>query len=230
MKKKKILPYKPVMFKQGDNIFVEERIHGEDYARLDTAVSAVFLATMFLLCVTIYCLFRVSFVMSGSMVPTLSVGEIGLVRTVFGPDDLRRGDIVVFDPITVDNYDNIEYLAPNGEAFIKRLVGLPGERIRIENDVVYINGEPLDEPYAVYPNDRMFGPEDNNMEEFTIPEGQYFFMGDNRDHSYDSRYGLKTIPYENIHLKMMFHVPTLAARYFGTTNNDYFINGGHSER
>lgn len=211
-----------IVLKQGD---VAYKFTKKQFNRLDTRLAYMFFAAMIVLGAIVYSTIRISYTLSGSMVPTLSVGEVSLMRKVMSPGDLRRGDIVIFDPKTDENADNIDYIDPDGVPFVKRLIGLPGERIRIDNDVVYINGEPLDEPYAVYPSNRLAPEEDRYMDEITVPEGHYFFMGDNRDNSYDSRYGVKTIPYENIQVKMVFHFPTLAARFFGTTNDQYFIDG-----
>lgn len=84
---------------------------------------------------------------------------------------VRRGDVVVFT-------------APSdpGKTCIKRVVGLPGETIRISGGSVYIDGERLEEPYVV-PATRSEG----DIDGFTIPGGNYFVLGDHRDFSNDSR-------------------------------------------
>jgi signal peptidase I len=130
---------------------------------------------------------------SGSMEPNLLIGDHLLVnKMVFGPTgsslermvmpvrSVVRGDVLVF-----------KYPEEPSRDFIKRVVGLPGETLELKGTQVYINGQPLSEPYALYqrlpdmllPGDvrRAYGP-------VTIPEGQYFMMGDNRDDSQDSRY------------------------------------------
>src|ERR1700694_2703435 len=87
----------------------------------------------------------------------------------------QRGDIIVFKPPDEASRD-----------FIKRIIGLPGERIRIANSVVYINGRVLNEPYLperwTYNNNWPQSGQDQ-----LIPPDQYFVMGDNRNHSSDSR-------------------------------------------
>jgi len=133
---------------------------------------------------------------TGSMENNLLIGDHLLVnKFVFAPaataledallpiDPIERGDIIVF-----------KYPEDPERDFIKRTIGLPGETIELRNKKVFVNGTALDEPYVQYlwtPSDeegtfdfdvRMtYGP-------VTVPEGQYFMMGDNRDNSQDSRY------------------------------------------
>ena len=107
-----------------------------------------------------------------SMCDTLQDGEIMLVTKpeyLFG--DPQRGDVVICKyPGRTEN-------------FVKRVMGIPGDVIEIRSNVVYSNGEALDEPYLT--------PERNDngssMAPFTLGEGEYFVMGDNRDNSHDSR-------------------------------------------
>ncbi len=144
---------------------------------------------------------------SGSMLPTIQIGDhifasmysygspVPFTDIKLFKKPVLRGDIIIF-PYPRD--PSIDY--------IKRAVGLPEETLEIRNDHVFINGEPLDEPYAYFePNEQRsrqaqglssaspvssFGP-------VTIPEGKIFAMGDNRYNSADSRYwgfvDLKTV-------------------------------------
>ena len=135
---------------------------------------------------------------SGSMLPTIQIGDhifasmysygspVPFTDIKLFKKPVLRGDIIIF-PYPRD--PSIDY--------IKRAVGLPEETLEIRNDHVFINGEPLDEPYAYFePNEQRsrqaqglssaspvssFGP-------VTIPEGKIFAMGDNRYNSADSRY------------------------------------------
>jgi signal peptidase I len=160
---------------------------------------------------------------SGSMMPTLLVGDFILVNKfaygirlpvlntkIIEIDEPERGDVVVFrypkDP-TVD--------------YIKRVVGLPGDTVRYANKVVYINGHPAGQvPAGVYlgkgsgvsmsgaskrreqlgdlQHDILVMPRTPGLEgEYVVGEGEYFVMGDNRDNSNDSRYW-GTVPEGNL--------------------------------
>lgn len=115
---------------------------------------------------------------SGSMLPTLQIGDHILVSKFlyyFTPP--KRGDIIVF-----------KFPQDETRDFIKRVVGLPGETLEIRGRRILINGVPLTEPYAVYtdgPFARVGGRQ--QLGPLPIPPGQLFVMGDNRDHSMDSR-------------------------------------------
>lgn len=122
---------------------------------------------------------------SGSMERTLLVGDHLLMSRIgfeaelpMTPYHMRlwrdphRQQIIVFRaPL------------PGEPDYIKRLIGLPGDEVEIREGVVSINGKPLVEPYRADPPN----PTDN-YGPVTVPQGQYFMMGDNRDDSYDSRY------------------------------------------
>ena len=109
-------------------------------------------------------------------------------RFIYRFTDPDRGDIVVFE--TPPEAANI---CPGpGGVFVKRLIGLPGDRWREQNGDIYINGEKLKEPY-VKPERR----DHDTIPEKTIPEGEYLMLGDNRASSCDSRrWG--TVPRDNL--------------------------------
>lgn len=108
---------------------------------------------------------------SSSMEPTLQVKDAVICSNVFW-NVIEHEDIVVFKPNEEENTDN--------EYFIKRLIGLPGDKIRIEHGKVYRNGEELEEPYVKSKLDYTGS--------FTVPDDKYFVLGDNRGDSLDARY------------------------------------------
>jgi signal peptidase I len=106
-----------------------------------------------------------------SMAPHISSGEYVFINTLafkFGVPE--RGEIVAF------RHDG----SFSTETFIKRVIALPGDRVRIDRGVVYLNGTRLDEPYVKFPDTR-------SMPEITVPPGSVFVLGDNRAVSEDSR-------------------------------------------
>jgi len=105
------------------------------------------------------------------MAPHISPGEIVLIDTIsyrlHGP---RRGDIIAF------HHD-----APAHEVFIKRIIGLPGDRIAIDRGAVLLNGVALREPYVRFSDRRSFAA-------IMVPRGSLYVLGDNRAASEDSRF------------------------------------------
>src|SRR6516162_7288695 len=175
-----------------------------------------------LLVTVILALFGTSFVVQAFKIPsqsmehTLLVGDHLLVnKFIFGGRgawydkllpyrELQRGDIIVF-----------KFPFQDHPHFVKRVIGLPGDHLKIVDQQVYVNNKPLDEPYVVHdptsgygdPLNYNFPPVGNQMylsslqpewareirkyiqgDELVVPKGKYFAMGDNRDHSLDSRY------------------------------------------
>lgn len=116
-----------------------------------------------------------------SMDPNFHDGEFLLTDKVtyrFG--EPTRGDVVVFEAPPYNDDEKQE--------FIKRVVGLPGDTVRVEGTKVYLNGRLLDEEDYLDPS-VITSPGTFALEgrDVTVPQGQYFVMGDNRPHSYDSR-------------------------------------------
>jgi signal peptidase I len=171
-----------------------------------------------LLAITVIVLFAVTFVVQAFRVPsesmekTLLAGDFLLADKVHFAqggkwwskllpyESIRRGDVIVFRyPVDPSTY------------FVKRVIGVPGDHIRLQDKTVYLNGKPLEETYAVHqlrdhdPYRDNFPRMENlpgSVEEhwqvdiwrhlsgrdLVVPEGSYFVMGDNRDRSLDSRY------------------------------------------
>lgn len=119
---------------------------------------------------------------AGSMKDTLLIGDHILVDKSI--KTISRGDIVVF-----------EFPEDAGKEhprdFIKRVVGMPGDKIEIRDKRLFVNDRPVIEDYVVHFDSRLIpenaGPRDY-MAAVVVPEGNYFTLGDNRDYSYDSRF------------------------------------------
>ncbi len=125
---------------------------------------------------------------SGSMIPTLHIGDHILVRKfeygirlplvnkyIITWNKPRRGDIIVF-----------RYPLDQSKNFIKRVIGLPGDTVEIREKMIFINGKPLKDLYGMY-KDRRILPNRDEFGPIVVPHGYYFVMGDNRDSSNDSR-------------------------------------------
>lgn len=127
---------------------------------------------------------------SGSMKDTLLIGDHILVnKFIYGikvpfsgttlipvtqPD---RGDVVVF-----------KYPVDPSKDFIKRVIGIAGDKIEIKNKQVYVNDKPVVQDFAIYTDSRIESGQRDNMAAITVPENSIFMMGDNRDNSADSRF------------------------------------------
>ncbi len=128
---------------------------------------------------------------TGSMEPTLLVGDYILVTkfsygikffnsTIIEMGEPKLGEIIVF-----------RYPPDTSKDYIKRVVGVPGDTVVVKNKTVYINGRPIDEPYAVHLQSYVMPPGTSPRDNFgpkTVPKGRLFVMGDNRDNSHDSRF------------------------------------------
>jgi signal peptidase I len=156
-------------------------------------------------------LIQAFFIPSGSMEPTLMPDDRILVnRLAYRFGDIERGDIIVFADPTPTQRDRgvfgtllhwlgegIGVVRPADDDFIKRVIALPGETWEVRDGITYVDGRKLDEPYVNQADldTRSFGPE-------TVPDGMLFVMGDNRNHSGDSRFpppgGLGYIPIDRV--------------------------------
>ena len=125
---------------------------------------------------------------SGSMERTIMTNDrIIAFRLSYKFSQPERGDIVVF-----------KYPDDRDVLYVKRIIGLPGETVEMVDGIVYINGSMLDEDYLKEDAYGTYGP-------YTVPEGKYFMMGDNRNLSWDSRFWENTfVPLEDILGKGVF--------------------------
>jgi signal peptidase I len=203
--------------------------------------------------VVIYSIFVITFVVqafqipSGSMENTLLVGDFLLVDKLhFAADPgsgkflpygkIQRGDIIVF-----------YFPVDSSQFLVKRVIGLPGDRIRLRNKTVYVNGAPLQESYVIHKQWGLDGYRDNfpnqlpnsgeidrrwryqflnyvNGGEIVVPPDHYFVLGDNRDNSLDSRYW-GFVPRANIIGRPL--VIYLSVRGTGTgPSNDKLLSSG----
>lgn len=112
-----------------------------------------------------------------SMEPNFHNGEYILTNKVLTKfRDPERGDVVVFKSPRNKEVD-----------YIKRIIGLPGDTVKLENNTFFVNGQKMDEPYLA-PDVVVFGGSFlQEGSEIIVPPGQYFVVGDNRPHSSDSR-------------------------------------------
>ncbi len=114
---------------------------------------------------------------SGSMIPTLDIGDHILVnKFLYDFTAPKRGDVIVF-----------KYPQDESRDFIKRVIGLPGDTLEIRGRQVLINGQPLSEPYARFVDGAHGAMEGERLGPVVIPPHKLFMMGDNRDRSMDSR-------------------------------------------
>ncbi len=116
------------------------------------------------------------YIPSGSMLPTLQINDRLIIdKITYNFRDPQRGDIVVFSPTDELKRQNFK------DAFIKRVIGLPGEEVEVKGGRVYVNGQPLREKYIEEQPNYSYGP-------VKVPSNQYLVLGDNRNNSYDSHY------------------------------------------
>ena len=130
---------------------------------------------------------------SGSMIPTLEIGDHILVNKFLFGVKVPFTDHILFSFDEPERLDIIVFKYPEDEDkdFIKRIVGIPGDRISLRNKVLYVNDVPLVEPYIQHADSAILPARLHTRDSFapiTVPPNRYFVMGDNRDQSLDSRF------------------------------------------
>ena len=198
-----------------------ETVPGEERYQPERGALAEWTVTILLLLFGTMMLVQAYVIPTGSMEDTLLVGDHLLVdKLAYAPpgkmsryllpyQPIKRGDIIVF-----------RYPLDLNSTFVKRAIGLPGDRIKIVNRLLYINGKAMNEPYVVhkyshidyykdyFPSDANIGLRqeaqemlerhvDKSTGELVVPDNSYFAMGDNRDSSDDSRFW-GFVPRQNI--------------------------------
>ena len=156
--------------------------------------------TIFALFVTTYVVHPMT-VPTPSMEPTIMVGDRLLIDKFTVRNGFREGSLFVAPTHAIQRRDILVFKFPEEPEvlYVKRLIGLPGETLEIRNKQVYINGEPLEEPYKHHSDSMTFRRrpmphgfvsdfQRDNYGPVKIPKDHYFMMGDNRDNSADSRY------------------------------------------
>ena len=151
----------------------------------------VFAAANLLVTVTVRSFVAEAFMMNGrSMAPTLFAGERILVDKLWcSPYRLRRNDVVVF-----------ESKGPGSALFAMRLVGLPGDKIEIVNEKVFLNGQAWADPHAFFEREVTVDPALANFGLVEVPEDSFFVLGDNRRRANDSRF-IGAIPFAGFYGK-----------------------------
>lgn len=147
-------------------------------------LSAVILAIL----INRFALFKI-LVPTPSMTPTIKPGDQIFSTRMYDFCEIKRGDILIFNSKEL------------GKELVKRVVGLPGDRVDIKSDgSVYINRKKLDETYVKYQGGKV------NLV-FKVPEGKYLMLGDNRNNSDDARYWKDSyIDRKDIHGKTQLRV------------------------
>jgi len=144
----------------------------------------------------IYVFFVMTFLLQSFVIPTGSmednilVGDHILVDKVAYANSWGTLDSVMLPRLEIERGMIVTFKSPAEleKEYVKRVIGLPGERIKIVKKKVYIDDEPLAEPYTFFKDPNIQMSYRDNFPEFRVPEHYYFCMGDNRDNSYDSRY------------------------------------------
>lgn len=194
--------------KEGIGYFLKKLLldNNEEDDEKDGSITKEIISTIVfvLLCVIIirYFVGELRWIPSGSMRPTiLEKDRVFVEKLDYPKKEIKRGDILVFYPPETQLSDSplalfsrLTGIFCKDIAYIKRAIGLPGDKFEIKRNSesgeyrVYINNKPLNEPYISSKIEWTYCRDDMYCGPFTIPEGHYFMMGDNRNNSQDSRF------------------------------------------
>jgi signal peptidase I len=136
---------------------------------------------------------------TGSMKPTIFVGDHFFLDKIAFPGNYPASIRPYLPKRTIHHLDIIAFKSPTDKniPFVKRVIGLPGDEIKIVNKNVYVNGQRLSEPYKIHTDSGVYGTDTFTPQEFStrdnygptvVPPDNFFVMGDNRDDSSDSRF------------------------------------------
>ena len=125
---------------------------------------------------------------TGSMIPKLLVGDFVLVNKLAYARPLCPLEGLILPHKPIERKDIVVFKWPGDltKDYVKRVIGLPGEKVEIRARQLYVNDQPVDEPYAVYRDEQASAPRES-YGPITVPAGDLFVLGDNRDDSADSR-------------------------------------------
>lgn len=176
---------------------------------MDILETIVFVGSLFI--VTYLFIMQPNQVLGASMEKTFQTHDYILTNKVaYRLGKPVRGDIVVFASLGNNEID-----------FIKRIIGVPGDRVMIKDSLVFVNGTQLNEPYISEPTDTYESGFAQEGVEVIVPEDYLFVMGDNRTHSSDSReFGF--VPQSNVIGKVIFRY--FPVDNFGSVTNPFSIH------
>lgn len=184
-----IIEGRQIIMEEGRGMVMEKAGKQDNFKKQFSRAVVIYLLLIAAVIIGFRHIWMLNFVPTGSMEPTIKKGDVVLgTRYDTGKGEIERYDILIFYP--PDELDT---------TYIKRVIGLPGEAIEVRDGKVYANGEELDDSFVRIPMNR------RGDGVYTVPEGCYFFLGDNRNNSNDSRFWKeKYVPLENIVAKSKY--------------------------
>lgn len=186
-----IVPLVPIIFSAfvAYRAYVDSPVHRERGRGLILTVSSLLVAVPIFTAIPAFLIrsfiAEARYIPAASMTPTLQIKDRLIIdKWSYRSQAPQRGDIVVFSPTETLKQQKFK------DAFIKRVIGIPGDKVEVKGGKVYVNAQPLEENYIEEAPNYQFGP-------VTVPPNSYLVLGDNRNNSYDSHYW-GFVPRENI--------------------------------